>query len=476
MEKGRSEGIRHSHKQEAKMMSFREQLSKCNCSIWKCTDRTIDECLKKLLFGEASNSPRLKEVTLPKRGDLCFLLNLNKGELWGVFIAESDIGEFDRDAWKEQRGYPFKQIRVRPLGKVTPIRFGSLREAFEKLEECGVRMGPTKQYEKTIRHFVHPPEVTRKILEFFPHEAFRKPHLARENEEGRFFVPVGEGLDQVAGLKPIKRFIRERMIEPFKYPKLRSVYRLRVGGGILLFGPPGTGKTLIAKATAGELEAAFLEISPSVICGFPGDAEQRLEKLFEEARRKPRVVIFIDEAEALLCKRELQTSTVMQRVVPVLLSLFSKVSQDNLPILIIAATNRPEVIDEAFLRPGRLDVQLLVGLPDLEARVEIIRMNLKGRPNKFDDDENLIRQLAGKLDGWTGADIKNLLDKAALECYRRCPKPQTDEDEVPEDSLVRITPEIVNSLVDKMNPSVRTEDYQRYIEWNQRFGTQVLEE
>lgn len=465
------EGVRHSHGHAAKTMSFREELSKRNCSIWQCTEQTLDECLNKLLFGEPSTSPRLKQTSLPKKGDLCFLLNLTDGTLFGVFIAESDIGDFDPDAWE---GRPFKQIRVRPLGEVKSISFGSRSKAFEKLEECGVRMGLSRRYGKAIIHFVHTPEVTRKILEFFPDEALGA--VPRENEEDRFFkiVPAREGLNQVAGLEPVKRFIRERMIEPFLYPNIASRYRLRVGGGILLFGPPGTGKTLIAKATAAELEATFLEISPSVIRGFPGDAEQRLEQLFEEAFRKPRVVIFIDEAEALLCERGNQTSTVMQRVVPTLLSLFSKVSQQNLPILIIAATNRPEDIDEAFLRPGRLDVRLLVGLPDLNARMEIIRMNLTGRPHNF--DENSIRELAKKLEGWTGADIKDLIDKAAFECYRRCRKPQTEDEEVSEDSLVPISPEIVNSLADKMSPSVRPEDYQRYLEWNQKFGTQVLEE
>ena len=460
-------------------MSSREELSKRNCSIWLCTKRTLDECLSKFLFGEPSHSPRLKQTPLPKKGDLCFLLNLDDGTLFGVFIAESDIGDFDPEAWGRQGKYSFKQIRVRPLGKIEPIPFRSRSKAFEKLEECGVRMVRSKRYPQTIAHFVHPPGVTRKILELFSNEALSEVQLPEEDEEDRFFkiVPSKEGLNQVAGLEPVKRFIWERMIEPFLYPNLASKYRLRVGGGILLFGPPGTGKTLIARATATELEATFLEISPSVIRGFPGDAEQRLERLFEEAFKKPRVVIFIDEAEALLCRRENQASTIMQRVVPVLLSLFSKVSsQRDRPILIIAATNRPEDIDEAFLRPGRLDVRLLVGLPDLNAREAIIRMNLEGRPHTF--DENSIRELAEKLDGWTGADIQALIDKAAFECYRRCPKhPVADEEveEVSEEHLVPISPEIVENLANKMSPSVSKEDYQRYLDWNQKFGTRVSE-
>lgn len=236
----------------------------------------------------------------------------------------------------------------------------------------------------------------------------------------------------------------------------------------MLFGPPGTGKTWIAQATAAELEAEWLEITPSVIRGFPGDAEYRLEKIFEKALQSPRVVIFLDEAEALLAQREDQASTVIRRVVPVLLGLFSRVSaRRDRPVLIIAATNRPWDIDEAFLRPGRLDVRLFVGLPDQEAREAIIRISLEGRPHKLDEDS--IRRLAEGLEGWTGADIEALLDQVALECYRRCPKPQVGE-ELPED-LVPIRLEDVEALADQKKPSVTPDDLQKYEEWNERYGS-----
>lgn len=443
------------------MVAFaREALSARNCAIWECTEWTRQECLEKGLFGEPSNSPRLKQKPLPSKGDICFLLDLSTDELLGVFIAESDIGTFDPEAWQ---GRFSTQQRVRPLGEIKVVI-----NARQKLRDCGVLMTKLRGHEVPL-HFVHPPEVTRRILDFFPDEALGDAVSPAELEDVLFVAPR-EGLDRVAGLEPVKRFIKERMVEPFRYPNLSARYRLRIGGGVLLFGPPGTGKTLIAQATAAELEAEFLEISPSVIRGFPGDAERRLEALFERALRSPRTVIFLDEAEALMSRREEVQSSVMQRVVPVLLSLFSKVSsRQDRPVLIIAATNYPWGIDEAFLRPGRLDVRLLVGLPNIDARKELIKMNLEGRPHAFTEDS--IHRLAERLDGWTGADIKDLFDRAAFQCFQQCPKPATADEEVDEQNLALIRPEEVMKLADRMKPSVSSEDYQKYLEWNEKYGT-----
>jgi len=441
---------------------MKEQLYDRNCAIWECTKWTFQECLDRNLFGEPDRSPRLKDNPLPAKGDLCFLLDMDNDKLWGVFVAETDIGCYEPEAW----GGRFNaQIRVRPLGRVQ-----SISDAQRKLQECGVRMKPFRGRSWPV-HFVHPPAVTRRLLDLFPDDALAG-EIVPPGPDARTVsvVPPTEGLDRVAGLEPVKRFIRERMVEPLLHPALAARYRLRVGGGVLLFGPPGTGKTRIARATAAELEAEFLEITPSVIRGFPGDAEQRLEEIFGKALQSPRVVIFLDEAEALLAPREKQKSTVMQRVTPVLLGLFSRVSgRRDRPVLIMAATNQPWEIDRAFLRPGRLDVRLFVGLPDLEARKKLIRMNLEGRPHEFDEDS--VHRLAKRLEGWTGADIEALLDQAALECYRRCPKPG-DED-LPDDRLVLIRPEDVEALAVRKRPSVTPEELQGYYEWDRQHGTEL---
>lgn len=446
---------------------MRDKLEQRNCSIWECTKWTEEECLKKNLFGEPEKSPRVR-MQRPRKGDILFLLNISTDELLGVFVAESDIGNFDPNAWKEvYPKYKFPhQIRVKLVGELTRIN-----EAIKKLTDCGVHTTELKSGTVVPRFFIYPPEITRKILALFPDEAFSSaPMPMIEQKEEVTTIAPKSGFHKVAGLQPVKQFIKERMVEPLLYPSLAQRYRLRLGGGLLLFGPPGTGKTLIAKATASELEAEFLEISPSVIRGFPGDAEQRLERIFSEAMRKPRVVIFLDEAEALLCARERQTSTVMQRVVPVLLSLFGKVMENKEScVLIIAATNKPEEIDEAFLRPGRLDARIYVGLPDQTAREELIRLCLEGRPHEFTGEH--ITELAEKLNGWTGADIEHLFEKAALECYRKCPKPEFPDDEVPEGDLIRLTFKLVDGIANNIKPSLTDEQIAEYEKWNSQYGT-----
>lgn len=445
---------------------MRDELGNRHCSIWVCSPWTEQECLEKNLFGEAERSPRVK-MDRPRKGDVLFLLNPRDDRLWGVFIATSDIGEFDPNAWANMESKFPHQIRVNLVGEKTYIS-----EAISKLQSCGVVMSQLRTGFKVPRFFRHPPDVTKRILALFPDEAFNLTQISEieiKEEEVPIISPKF-GFDKVAGLEPVKRFIRERMVEPLLYPSLARKYRLRLGGGLLLFGPPGTGKTLIAKATASELEAEFLEISPSVIRGFPGDAEQRLERIFAEAMRKTRVVIFLDEAEALLCAREQQASTVMQRVVPVLLSLFSRVVENKEScVLIIAATNKPWEIDEAFLRPGRLDARIYVGPPDRSAREELIRLCLEGRPHNFTDEH--ISQLAETLDGYTGADIEALFDKAAVECYRKCQKPEFPDDEVPEDVLEPLTFELVKEITSSIRPSLTDELLRRYIDWNSQYGT-----
>lgn len=272
-----------------------------------------------------------------------------------------------------------------------------------------------------------------------------------------------ENFESVAGLKEVKQFIKERMIEPLRDPELAQKYRIRVWG-VLLYGPPGTGKTLIARATAGELDAEFIEISPSVVRGFPGEPEQHLEQLFASAMEKPRVVIFIDEADVLLAKREAtQHSTVMRRVIPTLLSLFSKVNKLRAPVLIIAATNEPWNIDEAFLCPGRLDRALKVWLPDLETRVELLKLFLRGRPieKALENDERL-RELARMLDNWSGSDIEFLIEEVARCVYLEQRRRESDTRELLPITIEAISDGIQRGLAQR---SVTDETLRRISEW-----------
>lgn len=215
----------------------------------------------------------------------------------------------------------------------------------------------------------------------------------------------------VAGLEEVKEQIRLKLIYPFTHPDLAAQYGIRRGGGILLYGPPGTGKTLIARAVAGEVEAAFFAVKPSEIMSkWVGEAEQNIQKLFTAARAFDRAVIFIDEVEALVPKRRSSGSTVMQRVVPQILAELEGFDQSRPgALLFIGATNEPWSLDPAVLRPGRFDEKVYIGLPDDTARRRILELNLAGKPLA---DDVQMDALTAQLAGYSGADIANICRKA----------------------------------------------------------------
>jgi len=220
------------------------------------------------------------------------------------------------------------------------------------------------------------------------------------------------GFDDIAGLDHVKQEIRLKMLYPFAHPDLAKKYGISTGGGILLFGPPGTGKTMIAKAVAHEINAAFFVVSPAQLMSkWVGEAEQNVRKLFEAAKAEPTSVIFLDEIEALIPKRKSDSSTVMQRVVPqILQELEGFDRKSDRALLFIGATNRPWMLDEAVLRPGRFDARVYVDLPDPPALFRLLEIYFGGRPLADDVDFN---ELCSRLDGYSGADIKSIAHQAA---------------------------------------------------------------
>jgi transitional endoplasmic reticulum ATPase len=218
--------------------------------------------------------------------------------------------------------------------------------------------------------------------------------------------------EDVAGLEDVKQDIRLKMIYPFEHADLAARFGIRPGGGVLLYGPPGTGKTMLAKATAGEIDAAFFRISPAdVLSKWVGEAEQNIKKLFDAAASEKRSIIFIDEIEALVPARRDEGSSVMQRVVPqILQGMEGFDKKSGQPILFMGATNVPWQLDPAILRPGRFDEKVYIPLPDVEARRKMLEMYLSHRPLASDV---VLDQIAASLDGYSGADIKYLCDRAA---------------------------------------------------------------
>jgi SpoVK/Ycf46/Vps4 family AAA+-type ATPase len=190
-----------------------------------------------------------------------------------------------------------------------------------------------------------------------------------KGDDDREFIPVERPsirFADIAGLEDVKEDIRLKMIYPYTHPEFAARYRIRRGGGILLWGPPGTGKTMLARAVAGEIEAAFFTVKPSEIMSkWVGDSEHNVARLFSTAREHERSIVFIDEIEALIPARRDAQQGVMTRLVPqILAELEGFATADQNPILFIGATNEPWSLDPAVLRPGRFDEKVYVGLPD----------------------------------------------------------------------------------------------------------------
>jgi transitional endoplasmic reticulum ATPase len=262
--------------------------------------------------------------------------------------------------------------------------------------------------------------------------------------------------DDIAGLEDVKEQIRIKMIFPFTHPEKARKYRVKTGGGILLYGPPGTGKTMIAKAVAGELDAAFFAIAPSEILNkWVGESEKNIRKLFETARSCEKAIVFIDEVESLVPRRrDSEAGGVMQRVVPQILSeLDGFEAREGQNVMFMGATNEPWNIDYAMLRPGRLDEKVYVGLPDLAARRKILELNLKEMPLDADVD---LDALARRLEGYSGADIAYLCRKVAEQTFLESVQ-KSHERPIGRADFERV--------LGKLKPSVSRADVERFDEF-----------
>ncbi|HIP16502.1 MAG TPA: AAA family ATPase [Methanothermococcus okinawensis] len=263
--------------------------------------------------------------------------------------------------------------------------------------------------------------------------------------------------DDIGGLEDVKQELREAVEWPLKHKEVFERMGIRPPKGILLFGPPGTGKTLLAKAVANESDANFISVKgPEIFSKWVGESEKAIREIFRKARQTAPTVIFFDEIDSIAPRRgmDIGSSGVTEKVVNQLLTELDGLEEPK-DVVVIAATNRPDILDPALLRPGRLDRVLLVPLPDKEARYEIFKVHTKKMPLAEDVD---LKKLAEKTEGYTGADIEAICREAAMIALRE------------NINAEKVEMRHFEEAMKKIKPSVRKEDMEIYKRLAEEYG------
>ena len=263
--------------------------------------------------------------------------------------------------------------------------------------------------------------------------------------------------DDLGGMRDTIDALREMVELPLRHPELFQRLGVDPPKGVLLHGPPGTGKTLLARAVANESAAKFYHIAgPEIMGSAYGESERRLREIFEQAAQSAPSIIFIDEIDSIAPKRGQVTGEAEKRLVAQLLTLLDGI-EPRQNTVVIAATNRPEAIDEALRRPGRFDREIVVGVPDEPGRREILGIHTRGMPLAGDVDLN---DLARRTYGFVGADLAALCREAALEAVRRImPRINLADNVIPAEILDALSVELrdFENALKRVQPSAMRE-------------------
>lgn len=261
----------------------------------------------------------------------------------------------------------------------------------------------------------------------------------------------------IGGLQQVKQALKEMVEWPLKSPESFERLGIQPPRGVLLYGPPGTGKTLLAKAVANESGANFISVKgPELKSKWVGESERLVRDLFKRAKQVAPSVIFFDEIDALAPKRggyygEHATESIVSQLLTELSGI-----EEMKGVVIIAATNRPDMVDPALLRPGRFDRQILVPAPDVESRFEILKIQTKSMPLTKDVD---LKKIAAETEGYSGADLEALVREAALDAMRENMKAK----EVKKSNFEEAKKRVVGSLTREVQTH-----YEKFLERQKR--------
>ncbi len=379
----------------------------------------------------------------------------------GRFDREIELGVPDKNGRLailkiHTRGMPLtKNVKLEEIASVTHGFVGADLEALSKEAAMSVLRKLLPQMKLDGEEQI-PPEILEKLI--VKHDDFIDAlRIVRPSAMREVLVETPTvGWESVGGLDKVKQELIESIEWPLKFPESFERLGIRPSRGILLYGPPGTGKTLLAKATAKEAEANFIQVKgPSLLSMWVGKSEEGVRKIFERARQVAPCIIFFDEIDALAGRRGIEQGTkVTERVLNQLLAEMDGLEDLN-DVLIIGATNRPDMLDPALLRPGRFDKILLVNAPEEEGRINVLRIHTKDMPlgegkKKLNDKEKekFLEELAKKTAGYTGADLEALAREAALLALRESIKAELVKNKHFEEALKKVKPSVNKSTIE----------------------------
>jgi transitional endoplasmic reticulum ATPase len=390
----------------------------------------------------------------------------------GRFDREIEIGVPDRDGRLEilqihTRGMPLEDVDLKKLADVTHGFVGADLEALAK--EAAIRALRRILPQIDLEAENIPAEVLNKIIVRMSdfQEALKEvePSAMRE-----VLVEVPDiKWDDIGGLEGVKEELREAIEWPLKYPELFAQMNAIPPKGLLLYGPPGTGKTLLAKAAANESEANFISVKgPELLNKYVGESEKAVREVFRKARQASPCIIFFDEIDSVAPIRGSNAgdSNVTERVISQFLTEMDGLEELR-NVVIIAATNRPDIVDPALLRPGRFDRMLLVPPPDLEARKQIFRIHTKKTP--LAEDVKL-DELARKTEGYTGADIASICNTAVMHSIKEhIGKAKDPEDAKKKAKGLKVAKRHFDEAMQKVKP-ISSQELRMYERFSQQFA------